>query len=105
MKMFLDDFIVYNDMENHLQKFKLCFQKCKEYGINLNIYKCAFMIFSRMMLDFIVSKKGKLPYLKKIQAIKHAITLKSPTYSSIQWDGIVLQMFYQKICFYYDTYH
>jgi hypothetical protein len=28
MKIFLDDFIVYNDMENHLQKPKLCFQKC-----------------------------------------------------------------------------
>jgi hypothetical protein len=25
MKIFLDDFILYNDMENHLQKFKLCF--------------------------------------------------------------------------------
>ncbi len=75
MKIFLDDFMVYNDMENHLQKLKLCLQKCKEYGINLNLYKCAFMIFSRMMLDFIVFKKGKLPYLKKIQAI---INMPSP---------------------------
>jgi hypothetical protein len=36
MKIFLDDFIVYNDMEGHLQKLRLCFQKCKEYGISLN---------------------------------------------------------------------
>jgi len=25
MKIFLDDFIVYNDMETHLQKLRLCF--------------------------------------------------------------------------------
>ncbi len=35
----------------------------------MNIHKCAFMVFSRMILGFIVSKEGKLPYLKKIQAI------------------------------------
>jgi len=45
MKTFLDDFIMYNDVENHLQKFVLCFQKCKKYGINLNLDKCAFMVF------------------------------------------------------------
>jgi hypothetical protein len=36
MMIFLDDFIVYNDLENQLQKLILCFQKCKEYGISLN---------------------------------------------------------------------
>jgi hypothetical protein len=30
MKIFLDDFIVYSDMESHLMKLKLCFQKCSE---------------------------------------------------------------------------
>jgi hypothetical protein len=29
MKIFLDVFTVYH-LESHLQKFKLCFQKCKE---------------------------------------------------------------------------
>jgi len=28
MKIFLDDFTMYSDMESHLQKFKLCFRKC-----------------------------------------------------------------------------
>jgi hypothetical protein len=36
MKKNLNDFIVYSDMESHLMKFKLFFQKCKEYRINLN---------------------------------------------------------------------
>jgi hypothetical protein len=39
MKIFLDDFIVYNDMETHLQKLRLCFQKCREYNISLNAKK------------------------------------------------------------------
>jgi hypothetical protein len=36
---------------------------------------------------------------------KHATTYESTTYSSIQWDDIILQMFYQKLCCYYGTYH
>jgi hypothetical protein len=58
MKIFLDDFIVYNDMDNHLQKTRLCFQKCRQYGINLNLYKFVFMVFLGMILGFIVPKKG-----------------------------------------------
>ncbi len=57
---------MYNDMESHLLKLRLCFQKCKEYGINLNLEKCAFMIFLGMTLGFIVSKEGKLLDPKKI---------------------------------------
>jgi hypothetical protein len=69
MKIFLDGFIVYSDMESHLQRLELCFQKCREYGISLNLDKCAFMVFSGMILGFIVSKVGKLLDPKKIQAI------------------------------------
>jgi hypothetical protein len=65
MKIFLDDFIMYSDMESHLQKLKLCFQKCREYGISLNPDKCAFMVFAGMILGFIISKEGKLPYPNK----------------------------------------
>jgi hypothetical protein len=78
MKIFLDDFIMYSDMESHLQKFKLCFQKCKEYGISLNPNKCAFMVFLWMILGFIVSKEGELPNPKKIQAIINMPPLKNP---------------------------
>jgi hypothetical protein len=54
------------DMENHLQKLRYFFQ---EYGISLNPKNCAFMVFSGMILGFIVSKEGTLLDLKKIQAI------------------------------------
>jgi hypothetical protein len=45
MKIFLDDFMVYSDTESHLMKLIIYFHKCKEYKINLNPKKCAFMVF------------------------------------------------------------
>jgi hypothetical protein len=69
VKIFLDDFIVNSDMESHLMKLKLCFQKCREYKISLNPKKCAFMVFLGLILRFIVSKEGKLLDPKKVQAI------------------------------------
>jgi hypothetical protein len=77
-KILLDDFIVYSDMDSHLQKLRLCFQKCKEYGINLNLNKCAFMVFSGMILGFIVSKEGILLDLKKIEATINMPPPKNP---------------------------
>jgi hypothetical protein len=44
----------------------------------MNLNKCAFMVFSGMILGFIVSKEGKLPYLKKIQEIVNMPPLKNP---------------------------
>ncbi len=69
MKIFPNDFIVYSDTYTNLQKLKMCFHKCKKFVINLNPNKCAFMIFSRMMLGFIVSKGSKLLDPKIIQTI------------------------------------
>jgi hypothetical protein len=51
---------VYNDMDTHLSKLKSCCFECREYGINLNLEKCIFMVFLGMILGFIVSKEGKL---------------------------------------------
>jgi hypothetical protein len=60
MKIFLDDLKMYSDMESHPHKLRLCFQKCREYGISLNLDRCAFMVFSEMILGFIISKERKL---------------------------------------------
>jgi hypothetical protein len=49
MTIFLDDFIVYSDLENHLMKLKVCFPKCREYRINLNPKMCLYGIFK---IDF-----------------------------------------------------
>jgi hypothetical protein len=61
MKIFLDDFIVFSVMSTHFKKLKKCFLKCREYGISLNLTKCAFMVCSGIILRFIISKKGKTP--------------------------------------------
>jgi hypothetical protein len=83
MKIFLDDSTMYCDMESHMQKLKLCFQKCREYGISLNQDKCAFMVFLGMILGSIVSKKGKLPNPKKIQAIINMPPPKNPQHIQV----------------------
>jgi len=69
MKIFLDDFIVCSGLSTHLEKLKKCFIKCKEYGISLNLEKCAFMVCSGTILKFIVSKEGKTLDPKKIKAL------------------------------------
>ncbi len=73
MNIFLDDFIIYNDMETHLQKLRLCFQKCREYNISLKAKKYVFMVIFGVILEFIVSKEGKLPDPKKIDAIMNML--------------------------------
>ncbi len=78
MMIFLNDFTMYCDIESHLQKFKLCFQKCREYGINMNPNKCAFMVFLGLILGFIISNEGKLLHPKKIQAIVNMPPPKNP---------------------------
>ncbi len=40
MKLLLDDFNVFSDLDTHLTKLQLCFDKCKEFDISLNLEKC-----------------------------------------------------------------
>jgi hypothetical protein len=54
------------------------FLKCKEYGISLNLKKCAFMVCSKTILRFIVSKEGKTPDHKKIKALVKMLIPKTP---------------------------
>jgi hypothetical protein len=75
MKIFLDDFIMYSDMESYI-KTKTMFSI--EYGINLNLNKCAFMVFLRMILGFIKILKRKLPNLKKIKTLVNLPPPKNP---------------------------
>jgi len=69
MKIFLDDFTIFNDLLTHLEKLRKCFFKSKKFRINLNPNKCAFMLFLRTILGFIVFKKGKVMDPKKVQAL------------------------------------
>jgi hypothetical protein len=88
--MFLDDFTFYNDMESHLMKSKLCFQKCGEHKINLNRNKCAFMVFLGLILRFIISKEGKIPDLKKVEAI---VNMPIPLLENLSFATCLMQLF------------
>jgi hypothetical protein len=59
-------------------KLRLCFKKCREYKIGFNPLKCVFMVFSKLILGFIVSKEGKLPDPKKVQAILNMLVPTNP---------------------------
>jgi hypothetical protein len=69
MKIFLDDFTVSSDLSTHLKKLKKCFLKCRKFSISLNLDKCAFMVFSKIVLSFIMSKEGKVMDPKKVEAL------------------------------------
>ncbi len=71
MKIFLDDFIAFNDLLTHLEKLKKCFLKCKKFGVSLNRNNCTFMVFSRTILSFIISKEGKVMDSKKVEALEN----------------------------------
>jgi len=44
MKLFLDDINVFSDLNTRLTKLQLCFDKCKEFGVNLNLKKLMFFV-------------------------------------------------------------
>ncbi len=69
MKIFLDDFMIFNGMLTHLEKLIKCFIKCRKFGINLNPNKCTFMVFSGIILGFIMPKEGKVMDSKNIEAL------------------------------------
>lgn len=76
MKLLLDDFIIFIDMITQLSKLWLCFEKCQEYSISLNLKTCMFLVFSNMILGFIVYREGKLLDPKKIEVI---VNMSAPT--------------------------
>ncbi len=77
MKIFLDDFTVYSDMDSHCKSSNYVCKSVENMALAY-LNKCALMVFSRMILGFIISKKGRLPDLKKIQAIVNMPPLKNP---------------------------
>lgn len=57
--LFLDNFNVYSGIASHLVKLRLCFEKRREYGINMNLEQCSLLVHSDIILEHVVSHKGK----------------------------------------------
>ena len=68
-KLFLDDFSVYSDVATHLPKLCLVFERCRQYGVSLNLDKCIFYVPSGVILGYIIYQAGKFPDPKKIEAL------------------------------------
>jgi hypothetical protein len=69
MKLFLDEFNVFNDLKMHHAKLWLCFDKCQEFDISLNPKNCMFFDYLTIILGDVVSKVGKLFDFKKNQQL------------------------------------
>jgi hypothetical protein len=44
MQVFLDDFSAFSKKEDHIGQLQKCLQECYINGINLNSYKCVFLL-------------------------------------------------------------
>jgi hypothetical protein len=76
MKLFRDDFNVFNNLDTYLIKLQLCFDKCREFSINLNLEKNMFLMHIGVILRYVVFKEGKLSDPKANSAIVHMPTPK-----------------------------
>jgi hypothetical protein len=65
MQLFLDDFSVLSNLNTHLVKLWLCFDKCQELSISLNPKKCLFFVYSKVILRYVVYEVKKLLDPKK----------------------------------------
>lgn len=70
MQVFLDEFCVYSDLVTHLDKLTLCLKKYQEYNISLNLEKRLFLMFSGLILGYLVLEDGKFPHPKKIEDVQ-----------------------------------
>jgi len=60
------------------------------------------MVCFKTILQFIISKEGKTHNPKKIKALVKVLVPTSRN-SNVQWNSIVLHMFYLKNCLYHGT--
>jgi hypothetical protein len=96
--LFVDDFNVFNDWKTHLDKLCLCLDKCWECDISLHPKKCMFIVYLRIILEYIISNKSKLPTPKKLFPIIIMPSPKTPKDIKV-YDGMaVLSMFHLGFC-------
>ena len=58
MEIFLDDFCVYDNKEDHPKHLARCFAQCAKYGISFNVAKFQFVVPFGKLLGHIVRAKG-----------------------------------------------
>jgi hypothetical protein len=98
MKLFLDNFNFNKNID--LDKFYLCFDKCWEYGISLNLEKSMFLVHSRVILGYInVSKRENYWIPKRFLKLSLCHLLRFPKTSKFSMGWLILSCFIQDFAF------
>jgi hypothetical protein len=58
LEIFNDTFCVYSEDEDHLEKLKAVFQKCRDFGLCLHLDKCFMAMQHGVLLGHVISKAG-----------------------------------------------
>ena len=59
MAVYLDDVTVFSKRrEEHIFHLKKIFDRCRKYGISLNLKKCVFVVLEGKLMGHIISKRG-----------------------------------------------
>jgi len=69
LRVFIDDFGVYNDRISHLAKLELVFQRLDSLAVTLSLKKTTIGFSERKMVGHIVSKDGVATNLEKLDRI------------------------------------
>ena len=72
MQVFLDNFVVYNRKNDHLEHLQICLEKCQQGQLSLNPMKCVFGITNGTLLGNIASQDGIVVDPDKVKAIMDA---------------------------------
>ncbi|CAK1583272.1 unnamed protein product [Parnassius mnemosyne] len=77
--VYLDDCIIYShNLNEHMEKLKLVFNKLREYNLKLQPDKCEFLRREVTYLGHIITDKGVSPNPEKVKAVSQFPIPKSP---------------------------
>jgi hypothetical protein len=69
---YMDDILIHtkDDIEDHLNKVRIVFDRLRQHDIKLKLTKCAFLKTELKYLGFVINKEGVKPELDKVKAIR-----------------------------------
>jgi hypothetical protein len=69
IEVYMDDWMVYSLLKEHVALLRLMFDRCRELKILLNLIKCIFCVPHGNLLGHIVCREGVLVDLAKVAVI------------------------------------
>jgi hypothetical protein len=79
LEVYLDDWIVFSFLNNHIEVLILMLDRCRKFHISLNLKKCVFCVHFGILLGHVVCKKGLL-----VDPAKIAVILDLPPPTSVR---------------------